>query len=484
MLNFNNWKKLFLGICSLALIAILNPFPPAQAQTALSLQVLNRPLGITSRYIGATEGNVDFDIRDLEDLGINTYRIYGGMSRWEASDDDGRYGTPAIAQIKANPDLINWEWWDKIMSEPPQNSDYWWSGPVDEVWTGNAETLFSDLKKAHIRPVLTIRNTDPGWNPPWALQLNPPRTEADWNEWWEHVFATVYWLNVRHDYQVDEFEIHNEPDNREQGWGGTQEDYFKLVEVAQDAIAHVYQTYLPERTYHIHAPVTVGGSSWVWFALQNIPDAFDSVNIHNYDADLTPYTQQVRKWMQQSDRADAPLWLGEWGTYQTNYNDFDLALNIVANLIRTSQPGDSHIYGSHLFSMYDWGETFKGLIAADGTHQTAYYALRLAIRALQGGKTVLDITANLPENIEAIATQEDDTLYLLLVNRNTSDYPLQFDTSALFSQGDVRVWEFSPEHLDKLTQSFTLHQGQVKLNIAPQSATVIALKNSATFLTD
>ncbi|NJM63444.1 MAG: hypothetical protein HC849_30005, partial [Oscillatoriales cyanobacterium RU_3_3] len=34
----------------------------------------------------------------------------------------------------------------------------------------------------------------------WALQTESPRTEADWNEWWEHVFATVYWLNVRNDY--------------------------------------------------------------------------------------------------------------------------------------------------------------------------------------------------------------------------------------------------------------------------------------------
>jgi hypothetical protein len=480
MLNFRNWTRqslgLVLGTCSLALILILSSLRSAQAQTPLTLQVLARPMGITSRYIGATEGNVNFDIRDLQDLGINTYRLYGGMSRWEATDDDGRYGIPAIAQIKANPDLINWDWWDKIMAEPPQNSDYWWSGAADEVWLGNAETLFSDLKKAHIRPVLTIRNTDAGWNPPWALQLNPPRTEADWNEWWEHVFATVYWLNVRHDYQVDEFEIHNEPDNRQQGWGGTQEDYFKLVEVAQDAIASVY-TYLPERNYHIHAPVTVGGSSWVWDALQTIPNAFDSVNIHNYDADLTPYTQQVRKWMQQSDRADAPLWLGEWGTYQTDYNDFDLALNIVANLVRTSQPGDRYIDGSHLFSMYDWGETFKGLIAADGTHQTAYYALRLGIRALQGGKTVLSLTSNLPNNIDAIAAQDDNRLYVLVVNNNATGYSLKLDCSTLFQQGFVKVWEFSQQHLDDITQQFSLNQGYIDTYLPAQSATVFQVNS-------
>ncbi|MEG4108511.1 hypothetical protein [Microcoleus sp. S13_C5] len=67
---------------------------------------------------------------------------------------------------------------------------------------------------------MSIRNVDNGWNQSWALQLNPPRAKEDWNEWWEQVFATVYWLNVRNDYPVDDWEIHNEPDNRDQGWGG------------------------------------------------------------------------------------------------------------------------------------------------------------------------------------------------------------------------------------------------------------------------
>ncbi|MFL5690232.1 MAG: hypothetical protein ACJ795_00345, partial [Ktedonobacteraceae bacterium] len=38
--------------------------------------------GVSTAYIGATEGNVRFDTADMTDLGINTYRVYGGMSRW------------------------------------------------------------------------------------------------------------------------------------------------------------------------------------------------------------------------------------------------------------------------------------------------------------------------------------------------------------------------------------------------------------------
>jgi hypothetical protein len=142
---------------------------------------------------------------------------------------------------------------------PPNGSDYWWSGTPGTTWQGNARTIFSALKAAGIRPVLTLRNVDNNNNPAWAQALNPPNSTEDWNEWWEHVFATVYWLNVRNDYRVDDFEIHNEPNNSGQGWAGTEAQYFELVQQTRDAIAYVYTTFLPGRTFHIYAPVTTGG---------------------------------------------------------------------------------------------------------------------------------------------------------------------------------------------------------------------------------
>ena len=47
------------------------------------------------------------------------------MQRWEAQDDDGVYGSPSIAQIKANVNAVNWAWWDNVMTTPPNGSDYW-----------------------------------------------------------------------------------------------------------------------------------------------------------------------------------------------------------------------------------------------------------------------------------------------------------------------------------------------------------------------
>jgi hypothetical protein len=281
---------------------------PGQAPSA-TITVSGTPWGVSTCSIGATEGNVRFDIRDLQDAGLTTYRIYGGMSRWEWQDDGGGYGAPTIAQIQANPNVVNWAWWDAAMTNPPNGSDYWWSGE-DQAWQGNARTIFRALKDAGIRPVLTLRNVDNFGNPAWAQQLNPPTSLADWNEWWEHVFATVYWLNVRNDYDVNDFEVHNEPNSARQGWGGTIEDYYDFLQYTYGAISHVYQRYLPGRTFHVYAPVT-GGSSWPPGVMQHAGEWFDAVDVHNYSSDITGYTTQVRGWMAQHGKADAELWLSE-----------------------------------------------------------------------------------------------------------------------------------------------------------------------------
>ncbi|MBD1913099.1 MULTISPECIES: hypothetical protein [unclassified Leptolyngbya] len=444
-----------------------------------TIKVYDSILGSSTRYIGACEGNVGFNMADLSDLGINTYRIYGGMSRWETEDDDGSYGLPSIAQIKANPNVIPWEHWDEVMTHPESGSDYTFSGASEEVWQGNARTIFESLKQAHIRPVVTIRNSDPGWQPDWALQLNPPRTEADWNEWWEHVFATVYWLNVRNDYQVDDFEIHNEPDNRQQGWGGNQEDYFELVRVGADAIAHVYQTYLPDRQFHIHAPKTTGGSSWPVATLASVPDYFDSVNVHNYDLDISGYVRQVRQWMQGTIHARSPLWLGEWGTYTGGYNDLSFSLNLVRNMIRASQPGETYIYGSHLFSLYDWGRSgqFAGLVDGGGDRRLSYYAFRMGIRALQGGRPVFLTTSSDPE-VMAIATQDgQQQIHLLLVNDSDDSQVITADLASLVSEGEATLWEFSEQVHDEVAGQERVHDGIIRLEL-PAHASRLAMIRS------
>jgi hypothetical protein len=249
------------------------------ARRRATIVVSGAQWGVSTDYIGATEGNVRFDTSDMTDLGINTYRIYGGMSRWEWQNPYATYGAPAIDQIKADPNVVNRAWWDNAMTIPPNGSDYWWRGPSG-LWQGNARTMFAGLQSAGIRPVLTLRNRDNNGNPAWAP--NPPVTADDWNVWWGHVFSTVYWLSVRNSYNVDDFEIHNEPNNAKQGWGGTESQYFTFCQYTHDAITYVYNTYLPGRSYSMYAPVTSGSSGWANDALQQVPQYFDSVDIHDY----------------------------------------------------------------------------------------------------------------------------------------------------------------------------------------------------------
>lgn len=455
-------------------ISLLN-HQPTFARDSPTIQVSATPWGISTRYIGACEGSVNFDVSDLQDLGMNTYRIYGGMARWEAEDDDGAYGWPSIAEIKANPDIINWEWWDNIMTNPPNGSDYWQSGAIGETWQGNARTMFETLKQAGIRPVLNLRNVDTVWNPAWALQLNPPRTVDDWNEWWEHIFATVYWLNVRNDYQVDEFEIHNEPFHRGQGWGGNKEEYFELVKVAKNAIDYVYKTYLPDREYFIHAAVEVSDNHWLRDALQQIPESFNSINIHEYASDISVYVRQVRDWMNGSPLANAPLWVSEWGTYENKYDTLPLALNLIENAIRGSQP-ESYIYGSHIFSLYDWDKAgnSQGLISAKGERRIGYYSLRMAIRVLQGGRTTFRTSINNPD-LMAIATRDDNnTIYLLVVNRGETSYPANVELAELMERGTGTMWEFSSRVKDEIVGQVALDKGYGSFEIPGRAAIAIA----------
>ena len=441
-----------------------------------TITVSGMPWGTSTCYIGATEGNVRFDVADLQQAGITTYRIYGGMSRWEWEDDDGIYGLPTIADIQANPEVINWTWWDNAMTTPPQGSDYWWSSQSN-VWQGSAATIFGALKAANIRPVLTLRNVDNFGNPAWAPSLNPPTSADDLNEWWAHVFATVYWLNVRHDYRVDDFEVHNEPNSARQGWGGTIEDYYAFLDATYDAISHVYQTYLRGRTFRVYAPVTSGGSTWPREVMINAGASFDMVDVHNYNADITGYTEQVRGWMNQYGKADAELWLSEWATYRGGYQAASIGVTTVLNnLIRGARPGNNHIDGSHLFTFYDWSgaQPFQGLVSPTGTRLASFFAFRMGIRALNGCKITYQSTTS-QQDLLAITTRDAGGALSLLVTNSarTTSHTVKADLSALLMNGTGTMWQFDATHNDDVVGQAMLSNGSVTLTIPAMAAILI-----------
>lgn len=453
---------------------------PAAAAGQQTVTVVGTQWGTSSCYIGATEGNVRFDIGDLTAAGINTYRIYGGMSRWEAQDDDGVYGSPTIAQIKADPNVINWAYWDNEMTNPQGGSDYWWSGTAGSTWMGNAITMFSALQSAGIKVVLTLRNVDNNGNPTWASQLNPPVDQNGWNEWWEHVFATVYWLDVRNNYGVTDFEVHNEPDNSGQGWAGTEAQYFQLVQQTKDAIDYVFKTYLPGQTYHVYAPVTKGGSSWPNDALQQVGTSFDSVDIHDYNSDVRSYVEQTHGWMNADGYANDPLWLSEWATYRGGYTSASKGVSLILkNLVYMSYPGNDYVYGSHLFTFYDWSgfsggfQNFEGLVGADGTRTSSFYALQMGTRALEGCRpTYQSTTSN--SNLLAITTKDSAGHYYLLVLNTSANttYSVNADLSRLITSGTGTEWQYDASHNDVVVGSPSLSGGHVTFSI-PGTAAVL-----------
>ncbi len=468
--------EILLGRLSVALLATA-VFPAGANGSSTTITVSGTQWGVSTQYIGANEGDQYFNINDLKDLGINTYRIYGGMSRWEWQDDDGVFGSPTIAQIKANPSVINWTWWDQAMnanSSTQNGSDYWWSGDSG-VWQGSAATIFAALKANNIRPVVVLRNVDNNKNPAWAnMQLNPPNTTSGQNEWWEHVFSTAYWLNVRNSYQVDDWEIHNEPNNGNQGWSGTEADYIAFANLTADAIRYVYSTYLPGRTPHIYAPVTTTGSSWPRDLMQQAPTAFDSVDIHDYDGDIRNYVEQVHGYMNSNGFTNAPLWVSEWGTYRSGYKGVTFGVNnVVKNLIYGSYPGNDHVTGSHIFSLYDWGAGGYGLIEAGDTPQADYYAMRLAIRGLQGGRPTYQSTSS-NRNVTAITTKDSAGHYwVLLTNTSKTASTTTINLSALLSSGTGTMWVFDGTHNDVIVGNPILAGGNVTVTLSGTSANLI-----------
>lgn len=446
-----------------------SPLPGNGVPAAIS--VSGTQWGQSTCYIGATEGSSNFNIADLTDLGINVYHIYGGMSRWEAQDDSSAYGYPTIAQIKANPNAINWKWWDTIMTNPPDGSDYWWQ-PAPR-WHGNARTLFSTLQAANIQVMLVLRNRDDQNQPAWAP--NPPKTAADWNEWWEHVFATVYWLDVRNHYNVTNFEIQNEPDIPHQGWTpqASEAQYFTFAQYTFDAISYVFHTYLPGQTFHVLAPATAGVDSWPRDALQHIPQYFDSMDVHVY-ANYQQTVEKVHAWMNETGHTDKPLWITEWGSYKPRYSSESFGVDLLNDLISGSSPGNDYVYGSTIFSLYDFGTDALGLIDAHDHRRIDYYAMQMGIRALQGCRPTYQSAAS-TKDLQAMTTVDaNKNIYLLVTNTNPNTaYTVQANLSALRTRASGVMWQYDAAHPDIVVGNPSLYNGRATFTIPASGAILL-----------
>jgi hypothetical protein len=439
-----------------------------------TLTVSGTQWGITSQNLGANEGSSQFNINDLADLGINTYRMYGGMSRWEPTDAESTYGSPTIAQIEADPNVINWAFYDNIFTNPPGGSDYSWSASTG-IPPVNAATIISDLNAHNITPIIVLRNRDNNGNPTWSP--NPPTTAADWNVWFEHVFATVYWFNVRNSYVVDNWEVHNEPNNSGQGWGGTESQYMDFINYTAQAIHWIYSHYLPGRTPHIYAPVTSNCCSWALTAMQTEgPSVFDSLDFHDYQSNPSGIAT-LRADMNANGYSGAPAWITEMGSYHQNSYDTVSSANskIISWWVQASQPANNYVTGAQIFSLYDWGSGYTsgiihGSYPAAEAYQPGYYAMRLTARGLCCGRNTYQTTSNISNLLSVVTKDSAGHYYLIACNSGSPGVTVTADLSALITTGTGTQWEFSSANNDVIVGSPSLSGGKVTFSI-PSNAT-------------
>lgn len=454
-----------------------------------TIKVFGDQWGRSTRYIGANRGVTNFNIADFYDLGINTYRFYGGMGPWEYLDDDGTFGNPTITDIKADPQVINWAWWDEIFTNPPEGSPFWYATEPGVGWKGNSRKIFGDLKNAGVKPVVSLRVQNAQIKPDWAAALNPPNTPQGRNEWWEHVFAVVYWMNVRNDYRVDDWEIGNEPNHAGQGWAGiaTEDDYWEFVKLTADAIDYVYQRYLPGRSYRKYAPVSAGasvneaGEKWGWIkdALAKVPQYFDCVDYHDFSDDPSGRIREVHQVMNSVGEGHRDLWVTEWGPVfkgGDSYLKVSNGILMINNLIRMSWPGDGHVYGNHIVNLYD-AVNRPYLIGPDGERRVTYYALRMAIRALQGGRPTHQSVTSSPDLL-AITTENPSGGFDLLVTNSstTASYVVRADLSELVGKAQGELREFSAQRHDEVVGTRrTNRHGHITLQVPRNAALLLHL---------
>lgn len=437
--------------------------------TAVTLTVGATQDGVTQASTGANEGAGGFDVADITGLGLTNYRIYGGMSRFEPVDDSTTYGSPTIAQIKANPAVVNWAQWDAEFARP---DGYFWANTTPEAQVAFGSMLAA-LKTAGVQPVIVLRARDNNNQPSWISPCIA--TAADQAEWWEHVFAMVYETDVRNDYGVDRWEIGNEPNQRGQGWldnSCTLAQYYAFANLTADAIRYVYATYLPGRTPIVHGPVISGApnrETWAQGSLQNVDGAIDVFDYHWYSSNQDTVAAGYRSDVQtfDPDGVVEPLWLSEWGTYNSTYDTVSAALGYAQQLYLQNLPA-SYVSGSDVFSMYTWGSS-DGLVDNSGVKSETYWAFKTFLLGTQGGKAEYPVSGNTSSSLSVLASEDSGGFYLTLINSGTTSMSVTANVSAHRTSGTGTLTEYSAASKAAVVASPVVSGGNVSFTI-PASA--------------
>jgi hypothetical protein len=215
---------------------------------------------------------------------------------------------------------------------------------------------------------------------------------------------------------------------------------------------------------------------------------FDVIDIHPYATSMPRHVSTARRLSRESGTAsyvrNYPIWTSEMGGYKSNqWDSLPLIIDtLVNNLIAGSTPGDSRVEGAALWRMYDGSSDSWGLIKSNGSRRAGFYAMRLAVMALNGGKAVYPTQLSSSTNVRAITTREGSGSYnLLMTNRSsTTSYKTQADVSALLASGNAELYLFngSRKGSNSLTRlsAFRFSGGKLNLNLPPRSVVLVRFR--------
>jgi hypothetical protein len=211
-----------------------------------------------------------------------------------------------------------------------------------------------------------------------------------------------------------------------------------------------------------------------------VPNDFDSADIHSYNSDISGHVTQAHGWMNANGRSTMPLWLSEWATYRGGYTNAGTGVKtVINNLIRGSRPGNDYVYGSHLFTFYDWDgfnggfQNFEGLVDKNGAKRSTYFAFRMASRALNGCKPTFQATSN-NSSIMGIATKTATGQVQVLLTNSASNttHSVTVDISAHKLTGTGTLNRYDSTHLDTQDGTPSLVNGRVTVSV-PGTAAVL-----------
>ncbi|MBD0256025.1 MAG: DNRLRE domain-containing protein, partial [Cytophagales bacterium] len=479
------WRSRLFAACLALLFA---PGLLSFAQAPATVAVSGTQAGISTRYMGMQGGDspsATAFIDAVDDLGLNAFRFFTTMNRYEPEDDVPGYGYPTREQLlAADPSdllgtntLIDWSKYEVQLNRDRDN------GQTDAV-------RFAMFREKGIKVLANLQLNQRG--PDWAPTFATTPTQADKDEWWQSCYANALLLNKKHDFRIDDYEIGNEPNLGSEGFRGTMATYYEMVRIAKDAIKEAYARHLPGRTYRIYAPAPAWDDfGWIDGVLKNVPDDFDHVSFHKYGV-LTSMDQgvrNVRNWA-----ANRQVWLTEWGTWengfdQTQVNNLSVNIDWIKLIMTMSTPGASYVDGWHYYKLFH-----SGYAGGDGLidkrtfpykKEKAYYGLRLGIRALNGGKPVYGTQTSTGDLTASTSRNADGTYSTLIANTSNSyAYRAELNLSSLVAdQEKVTLYRFDAANNDARFRGPALVGGKTQVIVPPKGA-VLYVTGSTTWETD